>query len=65
MLDSVVKRRERIKGLIQANNITLSMNKDWLKVCTKCGGNVSIYRWTLEDNDTKLIASDSNLKSRT
>ena len=65
MLDSVVKRRERIKGLIQANNITLSMNKDWLKVCTKCGGNVRIYRWTLEDNDTKLIASDSNLKSRT
>jgi len=48
-LDNIVKKREHIKGLVQSNNITLSLNSNWLTVCPKCGvKNVAVYRWNLE-----------------
>ena len=48
-LDSIVKKREHIKGLVQSNNITLSLNSNWLTICPKCGvKNVAVYRWNLE-----------------
>jgi|GEM_PF-741756 len=65
-LDSIVRTRERIKGLVQSNNITLSLNNEWLTVCPKCGINdVCVYRWKLENNDAKLVAAVNNLKIKT
>ena len=61
--EEVRGKKNQIESLIQAANVILNPDNNWLWTCPKCGSSeVCAYRWKVLEDGSKLIEGDDNLE---
>jgi predicted RNA-binding Zn-ribbon protein involved in translation (DUF1610 family) len=61
--EEVRNKKKQIESLIQAANVILNPDNNWLWTCPKCGSSeVCAYRWKVLEDGSKLVDGDDNLE---